>query len=65
MLTREGQAMPLIVTYSVRMDAARNIRIGTADVQLAPLAAGEYVLQISLEKNGKTEEVVYGFRLVP
>lgn len=65
MLTREGQAMPLIVTYSVRMDTARNIRIGTAEVQLAPLAAGEYVLQISLEKNGKTEEVGYGFRLVP
>jgi hypothetical protein len=65
LLTREGQAMPLIVTYSVRMDAARNIRIGTAEVQLAPLAAGEYVLQISLEKNGKTEDVVYGFRLIP
>jgi hypothetical protein len=34
-------------------------------VVLAPLATGEYVLELSLVKNGKAEVVSYGFRIVP
>jgi hypothetical protein len=37
-----------------------------ADVTLAPLAVGEYVLQVTLEKKGgKSGDVTYGFRIVP
>ena len=50
--------MPLVVTYTARTDEATQQRSGIADVTLAPLAAGEYVLEISIEKNGKTEVVV-------
>jgi VWFA-related protein len=64
-LTREGQAMPLIVTVSTRTDETTRQLFGVADVTLAPLAAGEYVLELSLTKAGKTETVAYGFRIVP
>ena len=64
-LTREGSAMPLVVTYSTRTDEASKRQFGVADVTLAPLAAGEYVLELSLTKSGKTELVAYGFRIIP
>ncbi len=57
--------MPLVVTYAARTDEVTQQRSGIADVTLAPLAAGEYVLEISIEKNGKTEVVSYGFRIIP
>lgn len=59
LLTRDGKAMPLVVGYSTVQNS------GVADVTLAPLAAGEYVLELSLQKNGTTETVAYGFRIVP
>lgn len=65
MLNREGQDMPLVVTYSTRTDETNNLRLGVAEVVLSALAEGEYVLQVSLEKGGKTEQVTYGFRIVP
>jgi VWFA-related protein len=65
MLTREGGAMPLVVTFNTRVDESSKQQFGVADVTLSPLAAGEYVLELSLAKDGKTEVVTYGFRLVP
>ena len=65
LLTREGQPMSLIVNFSIRADEATQQRFGVADVTLAPLAAGDYVLELSLTKNGKPELVSYGFRIVP
>jgi hypothetical protein len=57
--------MPLVVSYTARTDAATQQRSGVADVTLSPLAAGEYVLELSIEKNGKTDVVSYGFRIIP
>lgn len=65
MLTREGQPMPLIVTYSSRVDEATQMRLGVADVTLAPLAAGEYVLEFTIKTPAQTEVISYGFRLIP
>lgn len=65
MLTREGAAMPLVVTYSTRVDDATRQTLGVAEVALAPLAAGEYVLELSLKKPGTPEIITYGFRIVP
>jgi VWFA-related protein len=65
LLTREGQATPLVVSFTARTDDATKQMFGVADVSLAPLAAGEYVLELSLAKSGKTETVSYGFRIVP
>ena len=65
LLTREGQATPLIVTFSSRADEETKQQFGVADVTLAPLAAGDYVLELVLTKDGKSETVSYGFRIVP
>jgi VWFA-related protein len=58
-LTREGQPLPLVVTYSATATA------GVAEVILAPLSTGEYVLELTLTKDAASATVVYGFRLVP
>jgi VWFA-related protein len=58
-LTREGQALPLVVTYSATATA------GIADVVLAPLTTGEYVLELTLTRDATTASVTYGFRIVP
>jgi VWFA-related protein len=64
LLTREGQALQVVVNVSTRADAkGKHLAVGEA--ALAPLAAGEYVLELSLTKDGKPEIVSYGFRLVP
>jgi hypothetical protein len=65
LLTSAGQAMALVVTYSTRTDDETKQRFGMAEVVLSPLAAGEYVLELSLAKGGKTDVVTYGFRLIP
>lgn len=65
LLTREGQPTPLVVSFSARTDATTQQQFGVADVTLSALAEGEYVLELSLMKNGTTELVSYGFRIVP
>jgi VWFA-related protein len=64
LLTREGQPLQVVVNASTRADEqGKPLVVGEA--VLAPLAAGEYVLELSLTKDGKTDVVGYGFRLVP
>ncbi len=65
LLTRAGQPMPLVATYSTRVDAATNVTFGVADIVLAPLAEGDYVFEATLTKGGRSEVVAYGFRIVP
>jgi hypothetical protein len=64
LLTREGKPLVVVVNYSSRADA-KGKQLAVAEAALAPLAAGEYVLELSLAKDGKTETVSYGFRIVP
>jgi hypothetical protein len=65
LLTREAQPTPLVVTVTTRTDAASAQQFAVGEVALAPLAAGEYVLELSLSKDGKAESVAYGFRIIP
>jgi VWFA-related protein len=65
LLTREGQSTPLVVSFTSRTDDATKQQFGVAEVALAPLAAGEYVLELSLAKGGKTDVLSYGFRIIP
>ncbi len=62
-LDRAGKPMPLTVIATTRTEAG--ITWASAELNLAPLAAGDYVLKLKAESAGKTEEVVTGFRLVP
>jgi VWFA-related protein len=65
LLTRTGQPMPLVATYTTRVDAPANVTFGVAEIVLAPLAAGDYVLELTLTKGGGSEVLAYGFRIVP
>ena len=65
MLTRDGQPMPLVVTYSSRVDEGTELRLGVADVTLSALAAGEYVLEFTIKTPTQTDVVSYGFRIIP
>jgi VWFA-related protein len=60
-LTREGQPLPLVVTVSERTDEPTGQRYVVVDTVLAPLAQGDFVLEIV----GGKEVATYGFRIVP
>jgi VWFA-related protein len=62
-LTSLSQPMLLPVTYSTKPVDGRTI--GVADVTLAPLAVGNYVLELSFDVSGQKESVAYEFRIVP
>ena len=64
LLTREGDPLGVVVNVTTRADA-RGTQLVVGESVLAPLAAAEYVLELSLTKDGKTEVVSYGFRLIP
>jgi hypothetical protein len=63
MLNREGNPMPLTVATSEREEG--RMKLAVAEVILAPLAAGEYVLELSCAAQSGTETISYGFRIIP
>ena len=63
LLSRDGQPLPLTVTTSERKDQQTTLIV--ADLTLAPLAQGEYILEVAVEVDGKRETAMYGFRIVP
>jgi hypothetical protein len=62
-LDRSGKAMNIPVTTAVRTEGP--LTWATAEVALAPLAAGDYALRLKTEHAGKSTEVVTGFRVIP
>jgi hypothetical protein len=65
LLNRNGQLLPLTVALSERVDDKLQAKLIVADLTLAPLAQGEYVLEVTIENNGKKEIATYGFRIIP
>jgi VWFA-related protein len=64
-LSQNGQPHPLAVSLSERDDEKLQARMIVADLTLASLAQGEYVLEVVAEKDGKKDVATYGFRIVP
>jgi VWFA-related protein len=62
-LDRAGKTMAVPVTAGTRTDGS--LTWATAELNLAPLAAGDYVLRLKADCGGTIEEVVTGFRVVP
>lgn len=60
LLNRSGQAMPLPVTAAIREDADGS-RWRTAQLALAPLGVGDYVIELS----AGTEKTLTAFRVMP
>ena len=64
LLGRDGQPLGLAITLADSTDPDKPQMI-VADLALAPLAQGEYVIEVTAEQDGKKESATYGFRLVP
>ena len=62
-LTSQKQTLPLVVTCSTQETNGKTV--GVADVVLAPLAIGEYSLELSYDVSGQKESVTYEFRIIP
>ena len=62
-LTTLGQPTALVVSYSTQETNGQVI--GIADVTLAPLAVGNYVLELNFDVTGRKESAAYEFRIVP
>jgi VWFA-related protein len=65
LLGRDGQPLPMAVTLTERAAEDQQPAMIIADLMLAPLAPGEYILEVMLEQGGKKENATYGFRIVP
>jgi hypothetical protein len=63
-LDRLAQPMPLPVTVGERLDDATGQRWITADVVLAPLAGGDYAIEIEVVGASKTQKVISAIRVV-
>ena len=59
----QQQPTPLVVTC--KTEETNGQTIGIAEVILAPLALGEYVLELSYDVNGQREKAAYNFRIIP
>lgn len=65
LLNRLGQPMAVPVTLAERIDESLQLRVSLAELTLAPLAPGEYVVEVTATKGGATATVSYGFRIIP
>lgn len=63
LLDRKGQVLEIPVAASAREDEA--VRFLSAEVVLAPLAQGDYLLEVSAVGQGRTEKKLIAFRVVP
>ncbi len=63
LLDRKGQPLQVPVTPTRRDDGGA--AVVTADVTLAPLAPGDYVIAISVRRGEKTDKVLTAIRIVP
>jgi VWFA-related protein len=63
LLDRKGQPLPLPVTAAQREEGAQ--RFATAELALAPLAPGDYLIEVSVRRGEKTDKVLVAFRIVP
>jgi len=64
LLNRLGQPMAVPVTLGERLDESLQLRVALAEIALAPLAMGEYVVEVTATRGGQSATVAYGFRVI-
>ena len=64
LLDRNGTVLSIPVTIGERTDAATGQRWLTADVVLAPLGAGDYILQLTTVRGKEQQRVLTAIRVV-
>lgn len=65
LLNRIGQALEVPVAVSERPDPSGAFGWVVGEVALAPLAAGDYGVELAVERDGDTQKIVMAFRIVP
>jgi hypothetical protein len=63
LLDRAGNPLPLPVVASERQEGGA--RVVAADVALAPLTAGDYLLEIAVGSGPSARRAVAAFRIIP
>ena len=58
LLDRNGRPLPLVVALTVQADKIE------ADLNLAPLGEGDYVIELTAGANGQVEKQLVAFRVV-
>jgi hypothetical protein len=64
-LARDGKPLNLPIALSERQDTESGLRLLVADVTLAPLAQGDYAVEISVQQGERKESATYAFRIIP
>jgi VWFA-related protein len=62
-LDRTGQTLPIPLTTSERTDADTGQKWIMADLTLAPLAAGDYAIEVTTETGNGTQQVITAIRV--
>jgi VWFA-related protein len=65
LLARDGQPLNVAVSVTERADEATKHRLVIADLTLAPLAQGDYIIEVSVSDGDRTESATYAFRVIP
>jgi VWFA-related protein len=65
LLDRNGKTIPVPVQSGLQRDQAGVLTWGTAELVLAPLAPGDYVIKTSIQRGTDRQEIVTAFRMVP
>jgi len=63
LLDRKGQPLAVPVVAAVREETY--LRIASAELALAPLALGDYLVELSLRRGSRSDKVVVAVRIVP
>ncbi len=62
-LDRRGEALAVPATVTQRED--NGVRLATAEVALAPLAAGDYLIEVAARRGDRQEKILAAIRIVP
>lgn len=65
LLNQIGQALEVPVAVIQRPDSSGAFDWAIGDVALAPLAAGDYGIELTVERDGDMQRIVTAFRIVP
>ena len=65
LLDRTGKTLPVPVATGERTDAETGQKWLTADLTLAPLGAGDYAIELTLEKGAEPVKILKAIRVTP
>ena len=64
-LDRNGQILQLAVEAARHDDTEPSLHWATAELALAPLAPGDYVMRMAVQQGSKRHESLTAFKVVP